>query len=200
MAFLRSSQPTDHAVLQGRDVNLRPPQLVDYQAWAEIRAASRAHLRPWEPSWPRDDLTKAAYRRRIRHYQRESREDRGYAFHIFSERTGELIGGLTLTNVRRGVTQSTTLGYWLGAEHIGQGHMSDSVRSVFPFVFDTLRLHRLEAAAQPTNIASVRVLENTGFEREGFARRYLKIDGAWQDHILFAVLSEDWMAKEANRA
>jgi [ribosomal protein S5]-alanine N-acetyltransferase len=89
------------------------------------------------------------------------------------------------------VTQSCTLGYWVGAKYANQGYMTSAVRAVVPFVFDSLELHRLEAACLPTNAASMRLLERTGFKREGLARRYLRINGAWQDHLLYALLDSD---------
>lgn len=197
MAFLRAGSATEWAVIQGRGVWLRPPQMSDYGPWAELRALSRAHLVPWEPAWPRDDLTKSAFRRRIKHYQREARDDLGYAFLLFEAETDRLMGGLTLSNVRRGVTQSAMLGYWLGAPFVGHGHMTAAVGALLPHAFEPLRLHRLEAAVQPANTRSVGVLRRTGFVEEGLARRYLKINGTWQDHLLFALLAEDWMAGEA---
>jgi ribosomal-protein-alanine N-acetyltransferase len=192
MAFLRTGiVPDGAAVIHGRRVWLRPPQMGDYGPWAELRALSRAHLTPWEPAWPRDDLSKSAYRRRLRHYQREARDDLSYSFLIFESDEDRLIGGLTLSNIRRGVTQAGAIGYWLGLPYVRRGHMTDAVLAVIPHAFDVLRLHRIEAAAQPDNIASVRVLERCGFAREGLARRYLKINGAWQDHLLLALLADD---------
>lgn len=197
MAFLRAGNSTEWAVIQGRGVWLRPPQISDYGPWAELRAMSRAHLVPWEPAWPRDDLSKGAYRRRIKHYQREARDDLGYAFLVFASEGDRLIGGLTLSNVRRGVTQSAMLGYWLGTPFVGRGHMTAAVRAVLPHAFEPLRLHRIEAAVQPSNDRSVDVLKRAGFIEEGLARRYLKINGSWQDHLLFAILAEDWMTRGA---
>jgi ribosomal-protein-alanine N-acetyltransferase len=115
----------------------------------------------------------------------------GYALFIFSAASGSLVGGLTLCNVRRGVTQACTLGYWIGAQHAQKGYMTAAVRAVIPFVFDSLELHRLEAACLPANVASIKLLERTGFMREGMARRYLKINGVWQDHLLYALLESD---------
>lgn len=190
MAFLRVGVvPEIPAAVQGARVWLRAPQVSDYVAWAELRALSREHLTPWEPVWPRDDLTRSAYKRRVRHYQREARDDQGYAYSIFRSSDDQLAGGITLSNVQRGVTQSATMGYWLGLPFVGQGLMSDAVRALIPFSFDVLRLHRLEAATQPRNTASIRVLERNQFEREGYARGYLKIHGAWQDHILFGLVA-----------
>ncbi len=216
MALLRSAKPTDAApIIRGEGVILRAPHMVDYPAWAELRAASRDHLQPWEPLWSRDELSRAAYRHRVRHYQREAREDLGYAYLVFAApqpgvggfvqpgyraartpthaRSAEpaLVGGVTLTNVRRGVTQAATLGYWLGAPYVGRGLMCDALTALIPFVFDVLRLHRIEAAVMPRNTPSACLLERLGFTREGLARRYLKIAGTWEDHIAFALLAED---------
>lgn len=192
MAFLRAGLSQDvPLVIHGDDVTLRPLVMSDYAEWAELRTRSREHLGPWEPAWPRDELSKNSFRRRIRHYQRESREDLGYAFTIINERDGRLSGGITLSNVRRGVTQAASLGYWLGVDRTGTGLMTRSVKALIPFCFDELRLHRIEAACMPDNLSSLRVLEGCGFRREGLARKYLKINGAWRDHLLFAIIIDD---------
>ncbi len=192
MAFLRPASSTDLTpVVRGHGVALRPLVSTDYSAWAELRTMSREHLTPWEPQWARDELSKSAFRRRLRHYAREARDDLGYAFVIIAEDNERLLGGLTLSNVRRGVTQAAALGYWLGKPHTGKGYMTAAVSAVLPYAFFGLKLHRIEAASMPDNLASIRVLEKTGFEREGLARRYLKINGVWEDHILFSRLAED---------
>ena len=192
MAFLRSSSGIDpDAEVHGRELFLRHPAMGDYAAWAELRALSRHHLTVWEPQWARDELSRSAFRRRLRQYQRELREDQGYAFLIFRSVDATLLGGLSISNVRRGVAQAASVGYWIGVPHIRRGHMSNAVKACLPFAFNTLGLHRLEAACLPHNIPSQRVLEKAGFKREGMARRYLKINGVWQDHDLFALLQDD---------
>jgi ribosomal-protein-alanine N-acetyltransferase len=192
MALLRTASPSDLGpVIESDFVMLRTPQMSDYPTWAELRAQSRDFLMPWEPLWASDELSRASFRRRVRHYLRDLREDVGYALFVFATTTGDLVGGLTLCNVRRGVTQSCTLGYWVGARYAKQGYMTAAVRAVIPFVFDQLELHRLEAACLPTNAASIGLLEKTGFKREGLARRYLRINGVWQDHLLYALLDTD---------
>lgn len=191
MAFLRSGLIPDGAQpLEGRDVWLRAPMMGDYSAWAELRALSREHLKPWEPLWPRDELSRSSFRRRLRHYQREVREDLGYSYFIFN-RDERLLGGISLSNVRRGVTQSASLGYWLGLPHVRRGHMTAAVRALLPHACLVLKLHRVEAASQPDNLASIQVLERCGFNVEGHARKYLKINGDWQDHVLYAFLADD---------
>ena len=192
MTFLRSATTGDLGPqVTSANLSIRPPQSSDYPAWAELRARSREFLTPWEPTWSRDELSRAAYKRRLRHYQKDLREETGYAFLIFRRADGLLVGGLTLSNVRRGVTQATSLGYWMGAPFANRGLMSEAVRAIMPFAFATLWLHRLEAACIPHNLASIRVLERAGFVREGLARRYLRINGIWQDHYLYAALADD---------
>ncbi|MXN66105.1 GNAT family N-acetyltransferase [Stappia sp. GBMRC 2046] len=192
MAFFRSvSYPATETVLTGEHVVLRAPSQQDFAAWSSLREESRGFLKPWEPQWPADDLSKASYRRRLRRYSREMREDRSYPFFVFRRSDGELLGGATLSNLRRGVAQCATLGYWMGEPYAGKGYMSEAVRLILPFAFVRLRLHRVEAACLPRNAASITLLEKVGFRREGYARRYLCIDGQWEDHILYARLADD---------
>ncbi len=192
MAFLRSiSTPDTGPEVHGDGISLRVPQISDYADWAELRVQSRDFLTPWEPAWTSSELTRTSYRRRLKYYARDMREDLGYAFFMFDSEKDTLLGGLTLSNVRRGVTHACTLGYWVGAIHAGQGKMTAGVRAAIPFVFDTLRLHRLEAACLPRNEASIKLLQRVGFTREGLARRYLKINGIWQDHVTYALLEDD---------
>jgi [ribosomal protein S5]-alanine N-acetyltransferase len=191
MAFFRTinfADPLPSVV--GEGVILRTPQATDHTEWAALRERSRDFLTPWEPTWPTDDLSRSAFRRRTRRYAEDLRSDQSYAFLIFRSSDGRLVGGLTLANVRRGVAQAGSLGYWMGLPYIRHGHMTAAVRAVIPFAFNTLRLHRLEAACIPTNTASIRLLENAGFVREGYAREYLCINGIWQDHLLYGRLKD----------
>ena len=191
MAFFRTinfADPLPSVV--GEGVMLRTPQATDHTEWAALREQSREFLTPWEPSWPADDLSRSAFRRRIRRYTEDLRSDQSYAFLIFRSTDGRLVGGLTLANVRRGVAQAGSLGYWMGLPFVRHGYMTAAVRAIIPFAFGTLRLHRLEAACIPTNIASIRLLENTSFIREGYAREYLCINGIWQDHLLYGRLKD----------
>ena len=191
MAFLRVTPPFETPVIPGEGLFLRTPSLADYTAWAQLRAESRAFLAPWEPTWPADDLSRTAYRRRIRRYQAEIREDRAYPFFIFRQSDYALLGGITLSNLTRGMTQAATIGYWMGERHAGQGGMTRAVRALIPFAFGSLHLHRLEAACLPHNKPSMTLLEHLGFQREGLARGLVCIAGRWQDHIVFARLADD---------
>jgi ribosomal-protein-alanine N-acetyltransferase len=112
-------------------------------------------------------------------------------FFVLRESDDALLGGCTLSNVRRGVTQCCTLGYWIGSKFANQGYMTRAVKALIPFVFRTLGLHRIEAACLIGNDASRKLLMRTGFHQEGLARRYLLINGEWADHLLFALLREE---------
>jgi ribosomal-protein-alanine N-acetyltransferase len=175
-------------LVRGEGVYLRPAIAADYSAWARLREQSRAFLAPWEPTWPSDDLTRSAFRRRLRRQAEDIAADESFAFLIFESTSDELLGGLTLGGIRRGVAQAATLGYWMGAPNAGKGRMTRAVAAVVRFGFDTLRLHRIEAACIPDNAPSIALLERNGFRREGFARAYLKINDAWRDHVLLALL------------
>lgn len=193
MGALRSvTGGTPRLRLTGSRVYLRPPNDRDWRPWADLRAESRAFLEPWEPLWPHDSLSRASYRRRLRQLAGEWRDDLAFSFHIFRATDDAILGGITLSNVRRGVAQCGTLGYWVGLPHARQGLMTEALRCVVDHGFNGLGLHRLEAACLPTNMASRGLLLKIGFREEGYARGYLRIHGNWCDHMLFGLLREEW--------
>ena len=177
-------------VLEGDGVVLRAPRAGDYPAWSGLRSRSRDYLQPWEPLWPEDDLSRAAYRRRMIIYAREMELGNAWPFFIFAAGTGDLVGAVTLSNVRRGVADMGTVGYWVGEPFAGHGHATAALRALVAFAFGALNLHRIEAACVPDNLASRRVLEKAGFVHEGMARAYLKINGHWADHLLFGCVND----------
>jgi ribosomal-protein-alanine N-acetyltransferase len=192
MALFRSMLWSESSPqIEGKGVVLRMPRAGDHAAWAELREQSRDFLMPWEPTWPEDDLTRTAFRRRLQRYIRDQQSDLGYAFLIFRGADNAILGGVSVNNVRRGVAQTGSLGYWMGAPFAGKGYMTAALAALLPFAHGALRLKRIEAACLPHNAASIRLLENLGFTREGYARRYLCIAGEWQDHLLYARLDSD---------
>jgi [ribosomal protein S5]-alanine N-acetyltransferase len=181
---------TDPYRLTGDRVFLRPPERGDYEAWARLRARSRDFLVPWEPSWPPDALSRASFRARVTRYAEDWRTDQAYNFFIFAH-DETLVGGIGLSNVRRGVAESASLGYWVGEPFARQGYMTATLPLVIDFGFERLGLHRLEAACLPSNTPSRALLAKAGFHQEGCAREYLCIACKWQDHLLFAILRGD---------
>ncbi len=186
----RSSAMRGPRLKHGR-VYLRPARHGDWRAWAGLRAESRSFLIPWEPSWNSDALGRAAFRRRLRSHEAEWQRGTGYSFLMFRSDDDTLLGGVTLSNVRRGVAQCASLGYWIGEGFARQGLMTDGLAAVLDFAFERLALHRIEAACLPDNDASQALLRKIGFKDEGYSRQYLRINGRWQDHRLFAVLQDD---------
>ena len=190
MAMLDWMGAESALTLDGEGVRLRPPRMSDHNEWAELRRVSRNFLQPWEPTWPADDLTRGAFRRRLSLYQRDQDTGVGYAFFVHRREDDRLVGGVNLRNILRGVAQSGTVGYWAGQPFTRRGHTLDAARAVTRFAFTRLGLHRLEAACCPENDASHRLLLKVGFEPEGRARAYLKINGVWRDHLLFGMVRE----------
>jgi ribosomal-protein-alanine N-acetyltransferase len=188
MALMRKDSDGLRRV-DGEGVYLRAPEARDYQEWADVRETSRLFLTPWEPTWAQDEISRGAYRYKLRRYTEDSRDDKAHALFVFRDQDDALIGGVTLSNVRRGVAQAASLGYWAGEMFAGRGYVTAAVQAVVRFAFDDLELHRVEAACQPDNAASRRVLEKAGFTQEGAARAYLKINGAWRDHLLFGIVN-----------
>jgi ribosomal-protein-alanine N-acetyltransferase len=189
MALLDWITPESGLCLDGKGVRLRAPRWRDYESWSALRRLSRDFLQPWEPVWPEDDLQRSAFRRRLAAYAREIDSGGAYPFFIFRQSDDALVGGVTLSNVRRGVAQMATVGYWIGQPYAGQGHMSAAMRPLLGFAFGSIGLHRVEAACVPENTASHRLLLKSGFQQEGLARAYLKINGSWRDHLLFGMTS-----------
>lgn len=187
LPFFRRGLPA----LEGDKVRLRVPLPGDYREWAQLRGESRAFLERWEPRWMPDELERGAWRLRLARYREDYAQGTALAFFIFEREGGRLAGGITLGNIRHGVSQSAHIGYWIGERYAGRGLMTEAVRLVARFAFDTLRLHRIEAACIPDNARSIRVLEKAGFQREGLLRSYLRINGLWQDHYLYARIADD---------
>src|ERR1700747_247866 len=179
--------------LTGDRVFLRPPERGDYDVLASLRAGSRDFLAPWEPNWPPDALSRANFRARVARYAEDWRTDQAYNFFIFAH-DETLIGGIGLSNCRRGVSETGILGCWVGEPFARQRYMTSALPLVVDFAFERLGLHRLEAACLPTNTPSRSLLAKAGFQQEGYAREYLCIAGKWQDHLLFAILRGDHSA------
>lgn len=186
------SSPTSLLTLRGQRLLLRLPQMSDYEPWYLLRRSSRDFLKPFEPRWTEADLGRRIFATRVRRAREEAEEGTDYSFFIFVPQGQHetLVGGITLSNVRRRAAQFVNLGYWMGQQFAGKGMMSEAVGICLPFVFDTLDLHRIHAAFLPNNTASRRVLEKNGFREEGFAEKYLQIDGRWEDHVLMGLPRE----------
>lgn len=124
------------------------------------------------------------------------REDRDYGFAIRLGDTGPLVGRITLSNVVRGAWESCTLGYWVSKAYNRKGLATRAVRLVAKAAFCQFRLHRIQAAIMPRNSASLRVIHKAGFVYEGYAPKYLRINGQWEDHKIYSLTREIWDKRE----
>ncbi len=178
--------------LTGERVFLRPPKRRDALKWQKLRMSSKSFLVPWEPSWDASSCSRRAYLRYFRNSNYLANMDRAYSFLIFKSDDKTLLGGINIGNVRRGVSQSASLGYWIGEKHSRNGYMKEALKLLIPSLFVDLRLNRIEAATLEENIASKNLLKKIGFKKEGVLREYLKINGTWRDHILYGLLENDF--------
>ncbi len=184
--------------LQGRRVTLRTLVESDYEAWHEVRVRCHDWLVRWEPRPagappPAENAPSFAARCSLR--ERERQLGTGYAFGIF---LGDRFAGeITLSSIQRGPFQSASIGYWVDEALAGRGIVPEAVVVTLSFAFDTLGLHRVEISIIPRNHASRRVVEKLGIRLEGVAERYLEIDGVWEDHLRYAITSEEWARRRA---
>lgn len=198
MALLDWISPDHELRLDGEGVRLRPHRSGDFAEWAALRAGSREFLQPWEPTWPADDLTRGAWRRRLSAYAHDIERGLAFPFLVFRHGDNAIVGGITLSNIRRGVAQMGSIGYWVGQPHTRRGYTLSAVRAVTRFAFERIGLHRVEAACIPANEPSRGVLLKAGFTQEGLAQAYLRINGMWRDHLLFGLTSPAPASEQRN--
>jgi len=172
-------------------LTLREPQLSDFRAWSTLREQSAEFLTPWEPQWARDHLSRKGFTNRVWWAQRSIADGSAMPLFLIRRSDDELVGAITLDNIRRGPALAGTLGYWVGQPHARQGYMREALQGVVHYAFERLDLSRLEAACLPENQASRRLLETCGFKYEGVAQSYLQINGRWRTHVLYAALRSD---------
>ncbi|QFU07428.1 Ribosomal-protein-serine acetyltransferase [Rhodobacteraceae bacterium THAF1] len=176
-------------------LTLRPPDHGDFRAWTDLRRDSTAFLQPWEPTWATDHLSRKSFTNRVYWAQRSVKAETALPLFLFRRDQNELVGAITLDNIRRGPAQSGTLGYWIGERHARRGYMKEAIEGLVHHAFHRMDLSRIEAACLPENTASRGVLERSGFKYEGVAQSYLQIAGRWRNHVLYANLRSDRRGK-----
>ena len=150
---------------------------------------NREHLAPWEPEREQSAYELPAIRERLSKSASDFQAGNAYHFAVIEQSSGKMIGTCNFSNIVRGVFQACHLGYAIAASHEGKGYMSEAVQLGIGYMFDTVGLHRIMANYMPRNERSARLLEKFGFEKEGYAKAYLKIAGVWEDHILTAKIN-----------
>ncbi len=172
-------------------LSLRQPVIGDFRDWSDLRAQSAEFLTQWEPMWATDHLARKGFSNRVWWAQRSIANGSAVPLFLVRREDQELLGAITLDNIRRGPAQAGTLGYWIGQPYARQGYMHEAIAGVVHYAFDRLDLSRIEAACLPENHASRGLLEKCGFKYEGVAQSYLQINGRWRTHVLYAALRAD---------
>jgi len=182
------------STLFGRRVVLRPLTVTDFHQWQEVRRRNVDWLTKWEPmriaGQPDVVEDRDAFAVRCSARQRERQLGTGYGFGIFAE--GDFAGEINLSSVQRGPFQSSYVGYWIDEKQAGNGYVPEALVVLARYAFEELRLHRIQVAIIPRNQASRRVVEKLAIRNEGVAERYLEINGAWEDHVRYAITAEEW--------
>jgi ribosomal-protein-alanine N-acetyltransferase len=180
------------ATLAEGPVGLRPLRLRDASTWREVRIRNAEWLRPWEPTNPETPLFRSGigpYLGMAQTMRREARQGLALPWVVTYE--GDFVGQLTIGAIVWGSGRFAQIGYWVDKTVAGRGVMPTAVALAVDHCFFNVGLHRVEANIRPENSASRRVVEKLGFREEGVRQRYLHIDGAWQDHICYALTTED---------
>ncbi len=187
-------------VIEGRRVLLRPLRPSDFSAWQEVRRRCAKWLIPWEPRRPIGFIDAAesrrAFEQRCEARDRERSTGSGYGFGIFL--AGRFVGECNINTIQRGAAQNAYVGYWIDEAVAGHGYMPEAVAVVLRFAFENLGLHRVQISIVPRNQASRRVVEKLGLRDEGIAERYIEINGVWEDHIRYAMTSEEWEVRRGD--
>jgi [ribosomal protein S5]-alanine N-acetyltransferase len=180
--------------LRGRRVTLRPLQPIDFPQWQEVRRRCASWLVPWEarraPGQPDIVENRRAFEARCEAADRERLNGSAYRFGIFVD--GSFGGEINLGAIQRGAFQNVYIGYWIDEALAGRGYMPEALVVGMRFAFEDLGLHRVQVSIIPRNWSSRRVAEKLGLRNEGIAQRYLEINGAWEDHVRYALTSEEW--------
>ncbi|MCM3749484.1 GNAT family N-acetyltransferase [Paenibacillus pasadenensis] len=172
-------------------IYIRPLEPHDAERLLELKRRNREFFQPFEPIRDETHFTIDGQRAEIANGAVSAKNDQAYAFGIFLAETDEIIGRIALTGITRGPAQHANVGYFIDQAHNGKGYATKAVELAVQAAFDELGLHCVQAGVMPRNARSARVLTKAGFRHEGLAKRYIKINGAWEDHDLFAITVED---------
>lgn len=195
--MMRRRAQAPAAWLTGKRITLRPLRDEDFDDWREVRLANEDWLLKWEPLRPagvpdpvRD---RSAFHVRCDARRRDRQAGTGYSFGVFVDES--FAGEMNLSSIHRGAHQNCYVGYWIDHRRAGNGYTPEALVAVMQFAFEEINLHRVQISIIPRNSASRRVVEKLDIRAEGIAERYLQINGVWEDHIRFAVTSEDWAVR-----
>ncbi len=185
------------ATLVDGPVVVRPPKLRDAVSWVDLRIRNEGWLAPWEATPPGPEpvgpwarrQTAGVFSQMTRRLRRQARQ--GSALPFMVAYRGRVVGQITVSTIVRGAANTGQVGYWIDQAVAGRGIMPTALALVVGHCFGPVGLHRVEANVRPENAASRRVVEKLGFRTEGMHLKYLAIDGAYRDHLIYAITTDD---------
>ncbi len=178
-------------VITGSNIFIRFFEDADVQALLDLHLRNRELFQKYSPTFAADYYTLEAKRKYISSSIKQREEDKHYSFGIFLKGTGKLVGDVSLFNIFRGALLKCLIGYTLDQQYSGRGYTTEAVSLAVDFAFKELKLHRIEAGVMLSNPGSMRVLEKAGFHKEGIEQKGVKINGRWEDHQIFAIISDN---------
>nr|WP_310257385.1 GNAT family protein [Fictibacillus barbaricus] len=175
--------------LQAENIYIRLIKPEDAEEMLELQLLNRTFFQQFAMERDEKFYTLDGQRDRLERLVTYALDDTDYYFGIFTCGDNKLIGSINLFSVMRGSIQSAFVGYFLDKKQNGKGYTTEAVKLIVKYAFDELKLHRVEAGVMPHNLGSIRVLEKAGFEKEGLARKNVKINGKWEDHQQMAIVN-----------
>jgi len=180
-----------HNYIESPRVIIRYPKRRDWKAWVKLRQESYNFLQKWEPYWEINQCNRSNYMRQLKMQRTKATYDLAYSFLCFRKDNKDLLGGINISNIQRGVIQTCNIGYWLGERNIGYGYMEESIKAIIPYIYEQLKIHRIQALTLEENIASRKLIEKVNFKKEGVLREAMKINNEWRDHLIYSLLIND---------
>ena len=180
-----------HNYIESSRVIIRYPKRRDWKAWVNLRQESYNFLQKWEPYWDINQCNRSSYMRQLKTQRTKAVYDLAYSFLCFRKDNKDLLGGINISNIQRGVIQTCNIGYWLGERNIGYGYMEESIKAIIPYIYEQLKIHRIQAFTLEDNIASRKLIEKVNFKKEGVLREAMKINNEWKDHLIYSLLIND---------
>ncbi len=178
-------------VLTGNKIFIRFFENADAESLLDLHLRNGELFQKYSPTFDDDFYTLDAKRKYITNSMKQREEDKAYSFGIYLKDNGNLIGDVSLYHIFRSSLQRCLIGYSLDKQYNGRGYTTEAVSLAVKFAFNELKLHRVYAGVMLSNIGSMRVLEKAGFHKEGIEQKGVKINGQWEDHQIFAIISDN---------
>lgn len=177
--------------MDGQTICLRPFQLSDANELLKLQNTNKSFFERYSMTRVNNYYTLSYQEHLIDQFDYLRKQGAEYHFGIFTKESHELVGTTELFQLHRGSLQNAYVGYFVAKQHNGMGYATEACGLITTYAFQNLKLHRIEAGVMPRNIGSIRVLEKNGYQKEGIARKNVRINGVWEDHQVLANINPD---------